>query len=198
MDIGIVTQLTDRSPSIVDVARAVEERGFESLWLGEHTHCPVDTVHRYTSGKYAAGAKTRGGYVPEFYKRMPDPYILLAAAAAATSTLRLGTSVGLPAEHNPLEMAKEVASLDLISGGRFEFGVGYGWSELEASNNGIPFNRRRDVMREKLLAMKALWAQETASFAGEYVNFTESWSWPKPVQRPNPPILLGAKLTARA
>jgi probable F420-dependent oxidoreductase len=187
--------LSDLTPAVTDVAPLVEERGFESLWVGEHTHLPVDTVHSYTQGRYA-GTKARDGYVPDFYRRFPDPYITLAAAAACTSTIRIGTCIALPAEHSPIILAKEIATLDRLSGGRFEFGVGYGWNPLEMRNNGFDKADRRRVMREKVLAMKALWTQPTASFEGEFVNFTESYSYPKPTQQPHPPILLGAAPTA--
>src|SRR5262245_8802539 len=121
MHLGMVLMLTDRTPSIVDVAPAVEERGFESMWIGEHTHCPVGTVHHYPLGRYGTGKTARDGYLPDLYKRMPDPYVSLAFAAACTTTLRVGTCIALPAEHNPIVLAKEIATLDQLSGGRFEF-----------------------------------------------------------------------------
>jgi len=192
MDVGVVLNLTDRTPSIVDCAPALEERGLESVWLGEHTHLPVDSVFRYATGKYAKGNKARDGYVPDFYKRMPDPYVSLAAVASTTTRLGLGTCIALPAEHNPIELAKRIATLDTISGGRFLFGIGYGWNPLEMRNNGFEYADRRVVLREKISAMKALWTQETAGFEGEHVRFTESWSYPKPAAKPHPPILLGA------
>jgi probable F420-dependent oxidoreductase len=197
VDIGMVLMLTDLTPSVVDVAPAVEERGFESLWIGEHTHCPVGTVHHYTRGRYGTGTVARDGYLPDLYKRMPDPYVTLAVAAAHTSTIRLGTCIALPAEHNPIILAKEIATLDQLTGGRFEFGVGYGWNPPEMRNNGCDPDRRHAVLREKILAMKALWTQETASFDGEFVSFSESWSYPKPFQSPHPPVLIGAAATAR-
>lgn len=195
MEIGVVLNLTDRTPSAIDCIPPLEERGFESVWLGEHTHLPVDSVFRYSSGKYSVGEKAQGGYVPEFYKRMYDPYTCLAVAAGLTSTIKLGTCIALPAEHNPIELAKRIASLDALSGGRFQFGVGYGWNPLEMSNNGFRYEDRRKVLREKVTAMKRLWTQETAQAEGEFVNFTESWSYPKPASDPHPPILLGAAPT---
>ncbi|MDQ7903735.1 LLM class F420-dependent oxidoreductase [Phytohabitans sp. ZYX-F-186] len=192
MDVGVVLNLTDRTPSIVECAPPLEERRFESVWLGEHTHLPVDSVFRYSTGKYATGKKARDGYVPDFYKRMPDPYVSLAAVASITTGLRLGTCIALPAEHNPIELAKRIATLDTLSGGRFAFGIGYGWNPLEMRNNGFEYADRRAVMREKIAAMKALWTQETAGYDGKHVRFTESWSYPKPVTKPHPPILLGA------
>jgi probable F420-dependent oxidoreductase len=198
LDIGITLMLSDQTVSVDDAATAVEERGFESFWLGEHTHMPVDTVHRYTSGeKYGKGTVTKDGYLPEYYKRVPDPYVMLTAAAMATTTLRIGTCIALPAEHNPITLAKVIATLDHLSGGRFEFGVGYGWNPLEMANNGFEMEQRHEVMREKILAMKALWTQETAACAGEFVSFTETWSYPKPLQQPHPPILVGAAATKR-
>ncbi|WP_432842558.1 TIGR03619 family F420-dependent LLM class oxidoreductase [Dactylosporangium sp. CA-092794] len=196
MDVGVVLNLTDRTPPITACVPALEERGFESVWLGEHTHLPVDSVFRYSTGKYSVGQKARDGYVPDFYKRMPDPYVSLAAAAAMTSRIRLGTCIALPAEHSPIALAKTIATLDALSGGRFLFGIGYGWNALEMRNNGFEYADRRAVLREKIAAMKALWTQETAGFDGEFVRFTESWSFPKPAHLPHPPVLLGAAATA--
>jgi probable F420-dependent oxidoreductase len=195
--IGIVVQFNDLTPSVLDVAPALEARGVESLWMGEHTHLPVDTTHRYTKGKYRERKWGEEGAVPDFYRRMADPYTTLAAAAAVTTRLRLGTCIALPAEYNPIILAKQIATLDRISGGRLELDLGYGWNPLETENNGVNYDDRREVLRENLLAMEALWDQETASFDGEFVKFTESWSWPKPVQRPRPPIRLGAAPSER-
>lgn len=194
MDLGLAIQLTDRSISPQQAAVEAEIRGFESIWVGEHTHLPVDTVHRYTSGRFSGGNRPEG-HVPEVYKRFLDPYVALTAAAAVTGRLRLGTLVALPAEHKPLILAKAIATLDLVSAGRFEWGVGYGWNPLETVNNGVPFDRRRAALRETVLAVRSLWTDEVAAFYGEHVEFTPSWSWPKP-QMP-PPILIGAKLTPR-
>ena len=194
MHIGVVLMLSELTPKVTEVAPMVEERGFESLWVGEHTHLPVATVHSYTKGRYA-GDKAKGGYVPDYYKRFLDPYVTLAMAAACTRTLRIGTCIALPAEHSPLILAKEIATLDLLSGGRFEFGLGYGWNPLEMQNNGFEKADRRQVMREKIAAMKALWTEPEAGFSGKFVEFTESWSYPKPVQSPHPPILVGAAAT---
>jgi probable F420-dependent oxidoreductase len=192
--LGLVVTLTDKSISAVQAAHEAEVRGFDSLWIGEHTHLPTGTVHQYTQGRFS-GANRPEGYVPDVYKRFVDPYVSLAAAAAATSSLRIGTVVALPAEHNPLTLAKTIATLDMVSNGRFEWGIGFGWNPLETENNGVAFADRRKVLREKVLAIRALWTEEVAEFSGEYVRFSPSWSWPKPVQRPHPPILLGAKLT---
>jgi probable F420-dependent oxidoreductase len=193
--VGLTLMLSDRTVSITEAAPAVEERGFESLWVGEHTHLPVATVHHYTRGRYGTGTTTRDGYVPDFYRRFPDPYVTLTAAALCTSTLRLGTCIALPAEHNPLILAKVIATLDQLAGGRFAWGIGYGWNPLEMRNNGFDRADRREVMAEKIAAVRQLWTQETAEADGRFVRFTESWSYPKPAQAPHPPILLGAAAT---
>jgi probable F420-dependent oxidoreductase len=190
--IGLVVQLTEPE-TLPALARAAEERGFESMFVGEHTHMPTNTVHAYTGD---SGERVKG-YVPDYYRRFPDPYTSFAAAAAVTDRIRFGTCVALPAEHNPIALAKTIATLDRISGGRFTFGAGYGWNAPELENNGVPFAQRHAVFREKLLAMRTLWTEEVAAFHGEHVRFTESWSYPKPAQ-PRIPVLLGAKLTPRA
>ena len=192
MDIALTLMLSEMTVSIVEAAPAAEERGFEALFIGEHTHCPVGTSHSYTTGRYGTGKVTKEGYLPDFYKRFPDPYITLTAAAMCTTTIRLGTCIALPAEHNPIVLAKEIATLDQLSNGRFEFGIGYGWNEPEMLNNGFAKKDRRKVLREKIAAMKALWTEEIASFDGEFVKFTDSWSYPKPAQKPHPPVLIGA------
>jgi probable F420-dependent oxidoreductase len=135
------------------------------------------------------------GRVPDRYKSFPDPWAVLAAAAAVTERLRLGTAICLVAEHHPLALAKQVATVDQLSGGRVEFGVGYGWNPLEMINNGVDPKRKRATFREKIRAIKELWTTEHTAFEGEFVNFTDSWSLPQPVQRPHPPILIGAAPT---
>jgi probable F420-dependent oxidoreductase len=174
--------VNDQTPLIVDIARRAEDRNIECLFQGEHSHTPVATIY----------PASPDGELPEFYKRFPDIFVTLAAAAAVTSRIRLGTGIVLVAEHNPLQLAKAVASLDRLSNGRVEFGVGYGWNSLELANNGVPWEVRRSVFAEKLDVLKRLWTQEVVGFDGTYVSFTESWLWPKPVQNPYPPILLGA------
>jgi probable F420-dependent oxidoreductase len=169
------------------IAAAIESRGFESLWLGEHTHLPVDT--HYTASP--------DGVLPERYRRFPEPWTLLASIAVTTERLRLGTLVALAAEHNPLVLAKLVATVDQLSGGRVEFGVGYGWNPLEMINNGVPPARKRAVLREKLTAMRALWTGEPVPFDGEFVKFSPSWSLPAPAQRPGPKVHLGCAPTDR-
>lgn len=192
MKFGLTLMFTDATPQVTEVAPAIEARGFESMWVGEHTHLPVDTVFHYAQEKYPTGSTVKKGYVPDFYKRMPDPYITLAAAAAVTTTINIGTCIALPAEYNPIILAKEIATLDHISRGRFNFGIGYGWNELEMRNNGFDIKDRRKVMREKIAAMKGLWTEDSAGYEGEFVQFSESWSYPKPTHKPHPPILLGA------
>lgn len=170
MRIGVALALTDRSVRPEVVAALAEARGLESLFVTEHTHVP-------------AAPESGGDALPEAYRRTLDPLIALTAAAAATTTLRLGTSVMLAAQHEPLATAKAIASLDLLSGGRVELGVGAGWLEAELANHGVAFGRRFGHLREHVEAMRALWRDEVASFAGEHVQFDRVWSWPKPVQR---------------
>jgi probable F420-dependent oxidoreductase len=180
--IGANLILNDLTLSILEVAPRVEAHGLESIFLGEHTHTPVLSEFPVMPD----------GSLPEFYKRFPDPFVQLAAAAAVTTRIRIGTGVALVVDRDPLSLAKSVASLDQVSAGRMEFGVGYGWNPLEMINHGVDPARRRAVFREKLDAIRLLLTQETTSFDGEFVHFTESWSYPKPVQRPCPPILIGA------
>ncbi len=184
MRLGVAFSPTDRSARPDDLAAAVETRGLASLFVLEHTHMPVDHA------PYPGG-------LPEEYRRLLDPFVALTAAASATRDLRLGTSVCLVAQRDPIILAKEAASLDLLSGGRFTLGVGYGWNAPESVNHGVAWNQRREVVREKVAAVRALWTEETASFQGEHVRFGPSWSWPKPHQQPHPPILLGAGLGPR-
>ncbi|MFP6606571.1 MAG: LLM class F420-dependent oxidoreductase [Myxococcota bacterium] len=125
------------------------------------------------------------------YLRSLDPYIALAAASANTSKILLGTGIGLVAQHDPITLAKQLATLDLLSNGRLVLGIGYGWNHEEMENHGVDVRRRRAIVREKMLAMQALWSQEEAEFHGEFVNFEKSWMWPKPIQQPRPPVLIG-------
>jgi probable F420-dependent oxidoreductase len=184
MKVGLMHFATEETATITTYAKRAEELGFESLWLPEHPAIPVDFKTPYPGG----------GELPELYKHMPDPFVALAAAAGATTHLKLGTAISLVPERNPIHCAKEVATLDLVSGGRFLFGVGSGWLKEESELMGVDFPRRWSQTREHLLAMKALWTQEEASFSGKYVNFPPVWSYPKPVQRPHPPILFGGEL----
>ena len=182
MKIGVTIHATDRAMDPVEVAREAEARGFYSLYIPEHTHIPTSRRTPPPSGTEELG---------EEYLRTPDPYIALAGAAAVTERIRLGTGIGLPAQHDPISFAKELATLDWMSKGRLVFGIGYGWNIEEMENHGIDTKRRRARVRETMLAMQALWSQEVASFEGEFVRFEPSWQWPKPVQQPRPRILIG-------
>lgn len=185
MRVGITTFPADWGVGVGELAREVEARGFESLWLPEHSHIP-------TSRKSAWPGATPGDEtLPEVYAHLVDPLVALSVAAGATERIRLGTSVLLPAQHDPLRLAKQIATLDLLSGGRLELGIGFGWNAEQFANHGVDFATRRAATRETMLAMKALWRDDAARFEGEHVRFEESWSWPKPVQRPHPPIWLG-------
>ena len=182
MRIGLAIQATDRSMSPVELAKEAEERGFYSLYLPEHTHIPTSRRTPPPTGE---------AELSEEYLRSLDPYIALAAASAVTSKIRLGTGIGLVAQHDPITLAKELATLDWLSGGRLVLGIGYGWNREEMENHGIDVKRRRARVRESMLAMQALWSQEVASFDGEFVRFEASWQWPKPVQQPRPRVLIG-------
>lgn len=182
MKFGVAVFGTEYSISPVELAQLAEQAGFESLWVPEHTHIPVDEATR-----------PDGTPLPEEYKHTLDPFVVLAAAAAATSTLLLATGVCLVVERDPIVTAKEVATLDVLSGGRFLFGVGGGWNRTEMSNHGTDPRTRFSLLEERLEAMKAIWTSgdEPASYAGRFVSFGPLWSWPKPVQSPSPPVLLG-------
>jgi probable F420-dependent oxidoreductase len=181
MKIGVTMFPTDLAIRPDRLAVALEERGFESLFFPEHTHIPIGRRTPYPMG----------GELPEEYKRTLDPFVAIASAAARTSALVLGTGVCLVAQRDPIVLAKEVASIDVLSGGRIVLGVGYGWNVDEMEDHGIDARRRRAVLREKVLAMKALWTKDVAGFDGEFVRFEPSWSWPKPTQQPHPPVLIG-------
>lgn len=181
MQIGITMFATDRSIGVPELARAAEERGFSSLFLPEHTHIPTSRGTPWPGG----------GELPDEYRRSVDPLVALAAAATVTDRIRLGTGICLVAQREPIVTAKAVATLDMVSGGRFVLGVGYGWNHEEMADHGVDPRRRREVVREKVLAMQALWRDDEASFHGEHVNLEESWSWPKPVQRRGPPVMIG-------
>ncbi len=181
MNVGLTMFVTDYTIDIVTLARKAEAMGFESLFVPEHPVIPVDVKTPFPAG----------GEMPDWYKRTIDPFVGLAAAAGATGRLRLGTGICLVPERDPIVLAKEVASLDHLSGGRFLFGVGGGWNREEMANHGTDYSRRWKVLRERIEAMQAIWTQEEASYHGEFVNFERIWSWPKPVQQPHPPILVG-------
>lgn len=185
MDFGINFFPTDQTLQPVEMAKAVEQRGFDSLWFAEHSHIP-------TSRRTPRGGQRGAGPLPEKYWRTHDAFVALAAAAAVTDTLKLGTGINLVAQRDPIWTAKEVASLDFISGGRVLFGIGYGWNKEEMADHGTAYADRRDMLREHILTMKALWTEEVASFEGEYISLEPSWAWPKPIQDPHPPIFMGA------
>jgi probable F420-dependent oxidoreductase len=178
---GVTIFLTDYSIGPVEVAREAEARGFISLFLPEHTHIPS---RRQTPAPM-------GEPLPEQYSHILDPFVALTAAASVTTKMRLGTGVCLVAQRDPFVTAKEIATLDHLSGGRFTFGVGFGWNVEEAEDHGVSFPERRAIAREKVLAMQRLWDDDEASFDGRYVRFEKSWAWPKPAQRPRPPVWIG-------
>jgi probable F420-dependent oxidoreductase len=183
MRVGVFYFPTDYGINIAELARALEERGFASLYVPEHTHIPISRRSPFPGG----------GELPKKYSHIHDPFVGLSFAAAATKKLLLGTGICLIPERDPIVTAKSVASLDQLSGGRFIFGIGGGWNVEEMENHGARYETRFKLMRERILAMKALWTQEEASFHGEFVNFDPVWSLPKPAQRPHPPILLGGE-----
>jgi probable F420-dependent oxidoreductase len=180
MNFGVAMFPTEDSVAPDELARMAEERGLESLFFPEHTHIPTSRRTPYPPG----------GELPPEYSRTLDPFVALTAAAAATRRLRVATGICLVIQRDPIVLAKEVATLDRISGGRFLFGVGAGWNEEEMRHHGTDPRRRFGLMRERVEAMKAIWTQEEASYAGEHVSFEPLWSWPKPLQRPHPPILV--------
>ena len=186
--IGLMVFATEDTLPLVDLAVKAEALGFESVWLPEHPVIPAGFTSQFP-GK---------GPMPEYYKHMLDPFVALAAAAGATRTLRLGTAISLVPEHDPKMLAKEVATLDLVSRGRFHFGIGAGWLKEESEVMGVDFKRRWSQTREHILAMKALWTRDLAGYHGTYVNFPEVWSYPKPVQKPHPPILIAGELDKAA
>jgi probable F420-dependent oxidoreductase len=181
VDFGIGYFPTHDAVSPGDLARLVEERGHESLFFPEHTHIPASRETPYPAG----------GELPRKYFHTYDLFVALTAAAAATSRLRIGSGICLVIERDPITTAKEVASVDAISGGRMELGVGAGWNREEMRNHGTDPRVRMEVMRERVEAMKAIWTQDEASYHGKYVDFDRIWSWPKPAQRPHPPVLVG-------
>lgn len=187
MKLGVDIFLTDLSIQPVRLAEELEERGYESLWAPEHSHIPTSRKTPW-GGRPAAAAPP----LPEFYCRLHDAYVALAAAAAVTDRLKIGTGVTLVAQHDPIWLAKQVASLDVVSDGRFMFGIGFGWNREEMAGHGVDPAVRRRLVEEKIGLMKALWTQERASYSGEMLRLEESWAWPKPVQDPHPPIILGS------
>ncbi len=186
MRLGVTAALTDRDLAPAALAVAAEELGFDALYLPEHTHLPV---REDTPPSLVEGVRL------DDYKRCLDPLVALATAAASTTRLRLGTGILLVAQHDPIVLAKQVATLDHISGGRLTLGVGFGWNRAEAEDHGVNFARRHAVAREHLAAMEAIWSGDQAEYHGEFVDFDPTWSWPKPRQQPRVRTLVGGGAT---
>ena len=181
MQFGASMFSTDYSIRPDDLARMLEDRGFESMWVPEHTHIPADRRSPWPGG----------ADLPRDYWHTYDPFVALTAAAGATTNLKLGTGICLLIERDTITTAKEVASVDRLSNGRFLFGIGGGWNAEEMGNHGTRYRSRWRLLRERVLAMKEIWTQDEAEFHGEFVDFDKIWAWPKPVQRPHPPIIMG-------
>jgi probable F420-dependent oxidoreductase len=181
MKYGVQMFPTDYAIPVTDLGRAAEELGFESIFFPEHTHIPTSRRTPFPGG----------GELPKEYSHTLDPFVVCAAVAAVTKTLKMGTGVCLVMQRDPITTAKEVASVDHLSGGRFIFGIGGGWNEDEMENHGTDPKLRWKILRERILAMKEIWTKDEAEFHGKFVNFDPIWQWPKPVQKPHPPILVG-------
>jgi probable F420-dependent oxidoreductase len=179
--IGLSTFCTDQTIDPGELAREAEERGFGCLFLTDHTHIPVSHDPKSREGEP----------LPEYYKRTHDPFVALSFAAGATTTLGIGTGICLVAQRDPIVTAKQVASLDRLSGGRVTFGVGFGWNRDELRSHGVSFKDRREITRERVSMMKRLWTQDVAEFDGTFEHLVASWAWPKPSQKPHPRIYLG-------
>ena len=181
MKFGVYMFPTDYAIDPVSLGRAVEGHGFESLFVPEHTHIPTSRRSPFPGG----------GELPKEYSHTLDPFVALGAVAAATERLMLGTGICLVVERDPITLAKEVASLDFISGGRVLFGIGGGWNREEMENHGTDPTRRWKVLRERIEAMQQIWTEDAAEYHGEFVDFDPIWQWPKPVQKPHPPVIIG-------
>jgi probable F420-dependent oxidoreductase len=181
MHFGVSMFHTDYSIPAVELARALEDHGFESLWAPEHSHIPASRRTPFPGG----------GDLPKPYYEVMDPFVVLSAAAVVTKALRLGTGVCLVVQRDPIQTAKLVASIDQVSGGRFLFGVGGGWNREEIEDHGTVFPTRFKLMRERIEAMKAIWTQSKPEYHGEFVDFPPMMTWPKPMQKPHPPIIVG-------
>lgn len=179
---GVQIFPTDQTIGPVELAKAVEERGLDSLFFPEHTHIPASRATPFPAG----------GDLPNWYWRSHDPFVALTAAAAVTSRIKLGTGICLVIERDPIVLAKECASLDVISGGRFVLGIGAGWNREEMANHGADYKNRWKIVREKILAMREIWTKDEAEYHGEFVDFDPIWSWPKPQQAGGPPVWMGA------
>ena len=181
MKVGAAIFFTDYSIGPVELARAMEERGLESLWAPEHSHIPVSRTTPFP----------QGGDLPKKYYDVMDPFVTLSAAAAATKTLKVATGICLVVQRDPIQTAKAVASLDQISNGRFLFGIGAGWNAEEMADHGTEFKSRFKLMQERVEAMRAIWTKSKAEYQGDFVKFPPMMTWPKPVQKPHPPVLVG-------
>jgi probable F420-dependent oxidoreductase len=182
MEYGVAIFPTDSSITPVELAIALEERGFESLWVAEHSHIPLSRASPWPGGDE----------LPKMYYDVADPFVALAMAAAVTNTLKVATGIALVPQRDPIQLAKQVASLDTFSNGRFMFGVGGGWNAEEAADHGVKdFGTRWKLMREKIEAMKILWTETKPEYHGELVDFDPCMTWPKPAQSPHPPIHVG-------
>ena len=181
MKFGVYMFPTDYAIDPVSLGRAAEEHGFESLFVPEHTHIPTSRRSPFPGG----------GELPKEYSHTLDPFVALGAVAAATERLMLGTGICLVIERDPITLAKEVASLDFISGGRVLFGIGGGWNREEMENHGTDPSRRWKVLRERIEAMQQIWTEDAAEYHGEFVDFDPIWQWPKPIQKPHPPVIIG-------
>jgi probable F420-dependent oxidoreductase len=183
MELGVTIFATDYAIPIDELARETETRGFESLWVPEHTHIPTSRRSPWPGGSE----------LPREYSHTYDPFVSLMLAAAVTKTLKLGTGICLVIERDTITLAKEVASLDRLSGGRFLFGIGGGWNAEEMGHHGTVFKTRFAKLGEQVRAMKNIWTQDVAEFQGQHVSFEPIWCWPKPAQQPHPPVLLGGE-----
>lgn len=181
MDVGVLMFMTDYTLPVAELAKALEDRGFESLWIPEHSHIPISRTSQYPAG----------GDLPKRYYDCMDPFPLLGAAATATTTLNIATGICIVAQRDPIQTAKSVATVDRLSNGRFIFGTGVGWNQDEIENHGTNFKTRLSLTRERIQAMREIWTQSKAEFHGKYVDFDPIMTWPKPVQHPHPPILVG-------
>jgi len=178
---GVAIFPTDYAISMTELAPAAEQLGFESLWVAEHSHIPTSRQSPWPAG----------GELPKHYWHTMDPFLALTAAALASKKIRVATGICLLIERDPIHTAREAASLDLISNGRFIFGIGAGWNREEMADHGTEFSTRWKLLRERTEAIKAIWTEDAAEYHGEMVDFGPMWSWPKPVQKPHPPVILG-------
>lgn len=182
MRIGVTVFLTDQTMGPAELGRALEERGYQSFYIPEHTHIPVSR----------ATPAPMGEPLPDYYSRTLDPFVALATVAAVAPSVRVGTGISLVAQHDPLVLAKQAASLDLVTGGNFDLGIGFGWNKEEMADHGVDFGTRRARVRESVLAMRELWGHDVASFDGDFVDFGPTWSWPKPAGGAVPVLIGGS------